>query len=164
MNDPSRSRSGLAPRGADAPAIVDARWQHGRHVFVVVSDHRLSGRFGVSRGGLPRRPRRRKPLRGLGLSTRLALNELPHRQQRRRPMNERNPRKMRPGQSNGYLEKDPDHWVTGAEPMTAAQASYLKTLCEGTGVAFVARLTKAEASKRIDALRTNTGHVLRRAG
>ncbi|WP_156433676.1 DUF3072 domain-containing protein, partial [Bradyrhizobium retamae] len=27
-------------------------------------------------------------------------------------------------------EKDPDDWVSGDEPMTGAQASYLKTLCE----------------------------------
>ncbi len=30
-------------------------------------------------------------------------------------------------------EKDPDDWVTGDEPMTGAQASYLKTLCEEAG-------------------------------
>jgi hypothetical protein len=79
-------------------------------------------------------------------------------------MNERNPKKTRPGQPKGNLEKDPDDWVTGEEPMTGAQASYLKTLCEETGEAFVAKLTKAQASKRIDALRTNTGHFMRRAG
>ena len=28
------------------------------------------------------------------------------------------------------LEKDPDEWVSGDEPMTGAQASYLKTLSE----------------------------------
>ena len=27
-------------------------------------------------------------------------------------------------------EKDPDDWTTGDEPMTGAQASYLKTLSE----------------------------------
>jgi hypothetical protein len=43
--------------------------------------------------------------------------------------------------------------------MTSAQASYLKRLCEGAGMAFEARLTKAEASRRIDALRTNTGRA-----
>ena len=31
-------------------------------------------------------------------------------------------------QSN--MEKDPEDWVTGDEPMTGAQRSYLKTLCE----------------------------------
>jgi len=50
-------------------------------------------------------------------------------------------------------EKDPDDWVTGGEPMTGAQASYLKTLCEEAGEGFEPALSKAEASKRIDALR-----------
>jgi hypothetical protein len=31
-------------------------------------------------------------------------------------------------QSN--MEKDPDYWTMGQEPMTAAQRSYLKTLSE----------------------------------
>jgi hypothetical protein len=54
-------------------------------------------------------------------------------------------------------EKDPDDWTTGDEPMTGAQASYLKTLCEEAGEAFDPQLSKAEASKRIDALRAKTG-------
>ena len=54
-------------------------------------------------------------------------------------------------------EKDPDDWTTGDEPMTGAQASYLKTLCEEAGEAFDPDLSKAEASKRIDALRAKTG-------
>ena len=33
----------------------------------------------------------------------------------------------------GNTRKDPEDWVTGDEPMTGAQASYLKTLCEETG-------------------------------
>ena len=53
--------------------------------------------------------------------------------------------------------KDPDDWTTGDEPMTGAQASYLKTLCEEAGEAFDPQLSKAEASKRIDALRAKTG-------
>ena len=52
----------------------------------------------------------------------------------------------------GNAEKDPEDWVTGDEPMTGAQASYLKTLCEQTGEEFKDGLTKAEASERIDAL------------
>jgi hypothetical protein len=55
------------------------------------------------------------------------------------------------------LEKDPDEWTTGDEPMTGAQASYLKTLCEEAKEAFDPNLTKAEASKRIDALQEKTG-------
>lgn len=50
-------------------------------------------------------------------------------------------------------EKDPKDWVTGDEPMTGAQASYLKTLCEETGEAFDPDLSKAEASKKIDDLK-----------
>ena len=54
-------------------------------------------------------------------------------------------------------QKDPDTWVTGDETMTGAQASYLQTLSEEAGEAFEPDLTKAEASKRIDALRERTG-------
>ena len=53
--------------------------------------------------------------------------------------------------------KDPDNWTTGDETMTGAQASYLKTLCEEAGEAFDPSLSKAEASKRIDALQGQTG-------
>ena len=58
-------------------------------------------------------------------------------------------------QSN--MEKDPDDWTTGDEPMTGAQRSYLKTLSEEAKVPFDENLTKAEASKRIDELQTITG-------
>jgi hypothetical protein len=58
------------------------------------------------------------------------------------------------GEARKNLRKHPDAWVTGSRPMTAAQASYLKTLCEHAGEAFYARLTKAEASKRIQVLRS----------
>ena len=56
-------------------------------------------------------------------------------------------------------EKNPDDWVTGGEPMTGAQASYLKTLSEQAkdGEAFDDTLTKAEASKRIDGLKEKLG-------
>jgi hypothetical protein len=56
-------------------------------------------------------------------------------------------------------EKDPDDWTTGDEPMTGAQASYLKTLSEQAHdpEAFADDLSKAEASKRIDALRQKAG-------
>jgi hypothetical protein len=55
------------------------------------------------------------------------------------------------------LQKDPDDWTTGAQSMTGAQASYLKTLCEEAGEPFDPNLTKAEASKMIDALQSETG-------
>ena len=54
-------------------------------------------------------------------------------------------------------EKDPDDWTTGDEAMTCAQASYLKTLSEEAGETFDDTLTKADASKRIDALQDKTG-------
>lgn len=56
-------------------------------------------------------------------------------------------------------EKKPDNWTTGDEVMTGAQASYLKTLSEEAGQPddFSSDLTKAEASKRIDALQDKTG-------
>ncbi|GLK78712.1 DUF3072 domain-containing protein [Methylopila turkensis] len=51
-------------------------------------------------------------------------------------------------------EKDPADWVSGDEPMTGAQASYLKTLSEETGAAaYKPDLTKAEASTLIDELK-----------
>ena len=51
--------------------------------------------------------------------------------------------------------KDPDEWVSGDDPMTGAQASYLKTLCEqvGTPEMYDDDLTKAQASKLIDEMR-----------
>ena len=61
------------------------------------------------------------------------------------------------GEAQGNAQKDPDHWVTGDESMTGAQASYLQTLSEEAGEAFDPGLSKAEASKRIDALREQTG-------
>ncbi len=54
-------------------------------------------------------------------------------------------------------EKDPKDWVTGDEPMTGAQASYLQTLSEEAGEDFDGSLTKAQASERIEALQRTTG-------
>lgn len=51
------------------------------------------------------------------------------------------------------LQRDPDEWKTGDEPMTDAQRSYLETLCRETGEEFDETLSKADASKRIDELR-----------
>jgi len=51
------------------------------------------------------------------------------------------------------LQRDPDEWKTGDEPMTDAQRSYLETLCRETDEEFDDTLTKADASKRIDELR-----------
>jgi hypothetical protein len=57
----------------------------------------------------------------------------------------------------GNMEKRPEDWTTGDEPMTGAQRSYLKTLSEEAGVPFDEHLTKAEASRRIDELQRVTG-------
>ncbi len=54
-------------------------------------------------------------------------------------------------------EKDPADWTTGDEVMTGPQRSYLQTLCREAGEEFNERLTKAEASKKIDELRRKTG-------
>ncbi|QRR01167.1 DUF3072 domain-containing protein [Dyadobacter sandarakinus] len=56
--------------------------------------------------------------------------------------------------------KDPDEWTTGDEPMTGAQQSYLKTLSAEADVPFDDKLSKAEASKRIDELQHKTGREL----
>jgi hypothetical protein len=53
--------------------------------------------------------------------------------------------------------KDPDNWVTGDQPMTGAQRSYLHTLAEEAHVEVDDDLTKAEASKKIDELQEQTG-------
>ncbi len=55
------------------------------------------------------------------------------------------------------LEKDPSDWVSGDEPMTGAQASYLETLGRQTGTEIPGDLSKADASKLIDELRGKTG-------
>lgn len=57
--------------------------------------------------------------------------------------------------------KDPDTWVTGDEPATGAQLSYLKTLAGETKFQFDERqsITKAEASKLIDELRHKSSRV-----
>lgn len=59
----------------------------------------------------------------------------------------------------GNAVKDPADWTTGDEPMTGAQASYLKTLSEEAGEAdaYDETLTKAQASEAIDALQQKTG-------
>ena len=51
------------------------------------------------------------------------------------------------------LEKDPADWVTGDEPATGAQRSYLETLTRGTDEQVPDGLTKAEASQKIDELK-----------
>jgi hypothetical protein len=66
-------------------------------------------------------------------------------------------RHMQQDAERSNMQKDPDDWTTGDEPMTGAQRSYLKTLSEEAKVEFEEDLTKAEASKRIDELQEITG-------
>ncbi len=72
-------------------------------------------------------------------------------------VHEHNPKAEPAPQSN--TEKDPEEWVSGGEPITGAQASYLKTLSEEAGEpeTFSEDITKAEASERIDALKRKLG-------
>jgi hypothetical protein len=67
--------------------------------------------------------------------------------------------KINPDPSTNNQIKDPEEWVTGHEPMTGAQASYLKTLSEQAHdpEAYDPQLDKAEASKRIDELKQEKG-------
>ena len=73
------------------------------------------------------------------------------------PHDVQNP-KVNPDVNSNQI-KDPEDWVTGNEPMTGAQASYLKTLSEQAHEpeAYDPKLDKAEASKRIDQLKQDTG-------
>jgi hypothetical protein len=62
-----------------------------------------------------------------------------------------------PQGGSGTTEKDPGDWVTGDEPMTGAQRSYLDTLAREAGEQLSPDLTKAEASEHIDRLQSTTG-------
>lgn len=61
------------------------------------------------------------------------------------------------GTADDSAIKDPADWVTGDEPMTGAQTSYLDTLAREAGEEVPATLTKAEASEQIDRLQEKTG-------
>ena len=61
------------------------------------------------------------------------------------------------GQPGNPAAKDPAEWVTGDEPMTAPQRSYLDTLAREAGEELSADMTKAEASEHIDRLQQKTG-------
>ena len=55
--------------------------------------------------------------------------------------------------------KDPEDWVTGDEPMTGPQASYLSTLAHDTQSEVPESLTKADASKLIDELQAESKRI-----
>jgi Protein of unknown function (DUF3072) len=57
----------------------------------------------------------------------------------------------------GSPEKDPEDWITGDEPMTGPQHSYLQTLARETGDDIPPHLTKAQASELIDRLQKKAG-------
>ena len=61
--------------------------------------------------------------------------------------------------TSSNAQKDPDTWTTGDEAMTGAQQSYLHTLAQEADEdpSSVEGLTKAEASKEIDRLQSETG-------
>ena len=55
-------------------------------------------------------------------------------------------------------EKDPSDWVTGDEPVTGPQQSYLSTLAQQAGEQVeTTELSKAEASQKIEELKDKTG-------
>lgn len=59
---------------------------------------------------------------------------------------------------DGNAVKATENWVTGDEPATEAQLSYLHTLAEEAGDTEVPEgLTKAEASDMIEQLQDKTG-------
>jgi hypothetical protein len=60
------------------------------------------------------------------------------------------------GEAANTTEKDPSDWVTGDEPMTGAQRSYLDKLARDAGETLPASLTKAEASEHIERLQGAT--------
>jgi hypothetical protein len=61
------------------------------------------------------------------------------------------------GPENPSLQKDPSEWVTGGDPITDAQKSYLDTLARQAGEEIPADITKGEASEQIERLREKTG-------
>lgn len=61
------------------------------------------------------------------------------------------------GGQGSDTQKDPSTWVTGDEPATGAQKSYIDTLARQAGEEVDADLTKAEASQTIERLQEETG-------
>ncbi|GAA1450440.1 hypothetical protein GCM10009641_82850 [Mycobacterium cookii] len=60
------------------------------------------------------------------------------------------------GPQGDTTRKDPEEWVTGDEPITGAQRSYLDTLAREAGEELPGDLTKAQASEHIDRLQGAT--------
>jgi hypothetical protein len=62
-----------------------------------------------------------------------------------------------PEPTGDSARKNPEDWVTGDEPMTGPQRSYLDTLAREAGEELSADMTKAEASEQIERLQEKTG-------
>ncbi|MDZ7886746.1 MAG: DUF3072 domain-containing protein [Mycobacterium sp.] len=58
---------------------------------------------------------------------------------------------------NENAEKDTSQWVTGDEPMTGPQRSYLHTLAQEACAEVPEDVTKAQASDLIEELQQQTG-------
>jgi hypothetical protein len=71
--------------------------------------------------------------------------------------------KNQPAQDSGAI-KDPQEWVTGDQPMTGAQDSYVHTLAREAGEEVPEDMTKAEASSKIEELQQKTGRGTRATG
>ncbi len=62
-------------------------------------------------------------------------------------------------ETNRNAEKDPKDWVTGDEPMTGPQKSYLETLAREAGEEVDDSMNKADASRKIDELQDKSDRV-----
>jgi len=58
------------------------------------------------------------------------------------------------------LERNPEEWIKGTEPMTAEQRTYLKILSEEAGEHFDETLSMVTANERITILQQKTGKKL----
>ena len=84
--------------------------------------------------------------------------------QNRQPNNTKTKPIKRTENEKSNVQKDPEDWVTGNEPMTGAQESYLNTLSSEAGEEADSDLAKAEASKKIEELQQRTGRGLNNKG
>ena len=67
----------------------------------------------------------------------------------------RDPGQLDPG--DDALQRDPAEWVSGNDPITPAQKSYLDNLARQAGEELPADMTKAEASQHIERLKSQLG-------
>ena len=68
--------------------------------------------------------------------------------------------KQAPYQQYIVIERDPEEWITGTEPMTIDQRIYLKTLSLEAGEIFDGTLSKASARERIKLLQQKIGRKI----